>query len=54
MKLTLQILIEIANCINKCISTKSFPDELKVADVIPVLKEDQNNKTNYRLLVYYL
>ena len=42
-------LIPITNCINQCISTKSFPDELKVADVVPVFKkEDPNNKANYR------
>ena len=44
-----EILIPITNCINKCISIKSFPDELKVADVIPVFKkEDPNNKASYR------
>ena len=44
-----EILIPITNCINKCISMRSFPDELKVADVIPVFrKEDPNNKANYR------
>ena len=44
-----EMLIPIANCINKCISIKSFSDELKVADVIPVFKkEDPNNKANYR------
>ena len=44
-----EILIPITNCINKCISIKSFPDDLKVADVIPVFKkEDPNNKANYR------
>ena len=44
-----EILIPITNCINKCISIKSFPDELTVADVIPVFKkEDPNNKANYR------
>ena len=44
-----EILIPITNCINKCISIKSFPDEFKVADVIPVFKkEDRNNKANYR------
>ena len=44
-----EILIPITNCINKCISTKLFPDELKVADIIPVFKtEDPNNKVNYR------
>ena len=58
MKLTLRkvqakisknkILIPITNCINKCISTKSNPDELKVADVMPVFKKDDpNNKANY-------
>ena len=42
-------MIPITNCINKCISTKSLPDELKVADAIPVFKkEDPNNKANYR------
>ena len=45
-------MIPITNCINKCISIKSFPDELKVADVIPVFKkEDPNNKANYRLII---
>ena len=44
-----EILIPITNFINKCISIKSFPDELKVADVIPASKkEDPNNKANYR------
>ena len=44
-----EILIPITNCINKCISIKSFPDELKIADVIPVFKkEDPDNKANYR------
>ena len=44
-----EILIPITNCINKCILKKSFPDELKVADVIPVFKkEDPNKKANYR------
>ena len=42
-------LITITNCINKCISIKSFPDELKVTDVILVSKtEDPNNKAKYR------
>ena len=44
-----ETLIPITNCINKCISIKPFPDELKVADVIPVFKkEDPNNNANYR------
>ena len=43
-----EILIRITNCINKCISIKSLPNELKVADVIPVFKEeDPYNKANY-------
>ena len=42
-------MILITNCIDKCISIKSFPDELKVSGVIPVFKkEDPNNKANYR------
>ena len=44
-----EILIPITNYINECISIKSFPDALKVADVMPVFKkEDPNNKANYR------
>ena len=44
-----EILIAITKCISKCISIKSFRDELHVADVIPVFKkEDPNNKANYR------
>ena len=47
-----EILIPITNCINKCISTKSFPDELKVADFIPVFKKkDPNKKANYRPII---
>ena len=42
-------MIPIKNCINKCVPTKSFLDELKVANVISVFKkEDPNNKANYR------
>ena len=42
-------MIPIKNCINKCVSTKSFLDELKVANVISVFKkEDPNNKATYR------
>ena len=44
-----EILIPITNCINHCISTNTFPDELKIADIIPVFKkQDENNKANYR------
>ena len=39
----------IANCINSSISTGTFPDELKIADVVAAFKkEDQNDKTNYK------
>ena len=39
----------IINCINSSISIGTFPDELKIADTVPVFKkEDQNDKTNYR------
>ena len=39
----------IRNCINSSISTGTFPDELKIADIVPVFKkEDQNDETNYR------
>ena len=44
-----EILIPITNCINKCISIKYLPDELKVSDVTPVFKKgDPNSKANYR------
>ena len=44
-----EILIPITNCINKCISIKSFPDESKIVEVIPVFKKEApNNKANYR------
>ena len=37
------------NCINSSISTITFPDELKISNIVPVFKkEDQNDKTNYR------
>ena len=36
-------------CINSFISAGTFPDKLKIADMVPVFKkEDQNDKTNYR------
>ena len=39
----------IRNCINSSISTGTFPDELKRADIVLFFKkEDQNDKTNYR------
>ena len=39
----------IRNCINSSTSTGTFPDELKIDDIVPVFKkEDQNDKNNYR------
>ena len=44
-----EIPVPITNCKNSSISTDTFPDELKIAGIVPVFKkEDQNNKTNYR------
>ena len=34
---------------NSSISTDTFPDELKIVNIVPAFKkEDQNDKTNYR------
>ena len=45
----------IRNCINNSISTFSFPEELKIADIVPVFKkEDPNDKTNYDQLAFCL
>ena len=39
----------IRNCINSSIITGTFSDELKIADIVPVFKkDDQNDKTNCR------
>ena len=39
----------IRNCINSSISTGTFPDELKIADIVLLFKkEDPNDKANYR------
>ena len=49
IKLVKKNLIPITNCINKCNSIKYFPDESKVAGVIPEFKkEDPNDKECYR------
>ena len=41
----------ITNCINSSTATDTFPDELKIADIVPVfIKEDQNDKTNFRAI----
>ena len=45
----------ITNCVNKGILTKSFPDVLKVANVIPVFKKKiQITKQIISQSVYYL
>ena len=39
----------ITNCINDSIISDIFPRELKLADIVPTFKkEDQNDKANYR------
>ena len=39
----------ITNYLNSSKSTDIFPDELKIADIVPVFKtEDQNDKTNFK------
>ena len=44
-----QICKNLTNCINECIKQNKFPNELKIADVTPILKkEDPLDKTNYR------
>ena len=37
----------ITNCMNKCMSSSTFPDVLKIPDIIPVYKkQDMSDKTN--------
>ena len=44
-----ELIVTITNCVNKCISLSTFPDDLKTADVMPVSKKpDVGNKTNYQ------
>ena len=44
-----QICKNLTNCINGCIKQNKFPNELKIADITPILKkEDPLDKTNYR------
>ena len=43
------LLVPFTNCIDRCISTNSFPDELKIGDVVSVFrKQDKKHKSNYR------
>ena len=34
-----ELIVPIKSCINKCISSRNFPNELIVADIIPVYKK---------------
>ena len=44
----------IHSLINKCIDTCTFPNALKLADVVPIFKKnDMLNKMNYRPKVFY-
>ena len=44
-----QICKDLANCINECIKQNKFPNKLKIADITPTFKkDDQLDKTNYR------
>ena len=44
-----ELTVPIASGINKCISSSTFPDELKISDIISVYKkQDMSDKTNYR------
>ena len=44
-----ELTIPITNCINKCISSSTFPDELKIGNIILVYrKKNVNDKTNHR------
>ena len=39
----------LTSCFNSCIASQSFPDELKLADIVPVhKKDDTTSKLNYR------
>ena len=33
-----EIIVPIINCINKCISSSTSPDKLKIADIVPAYK----------------
>ena len=44
-----KLTVPITNCINKCISSSNFSDELKISDITSVYKkQDVSDKTNYR------
>ena len=33
---------------NQCVSTRSYPDAMKVVKVIPIFKKDREKTTNYK------
>lgn len=44
-----QVSVPLTDCFNSCISDGVFPDELKLATIIPVYKkDDESDKENYR------
>ena len=44
----------ISNCINSSISTDTFPDEFKIANIVPVFKKKyQIDKTTIEQLAFY-
>ena len=44
-----ELTVTLTNCINKCISLTFFPDELKIADIMPFYKKQNvSDKTDYR------
>ena len=49
-----ELTIPITNCINKCISSSTFPDELKIGNIILVYRKKMwMIKQTIDLLIYY-
>ena len=43
---------DLANCIHECIKESKFPNKLKIADITPIFKkQDQLDKTSYRPII---
>ena len=50
-----ELTVSITNCTNNCISSRTFPDEHEIADIIPVYKkEDLSDKTTHQSVYYQL
>ena len=46
-----EVIVAISNCINKCVSSSTFPDVLKITHIEPVYKsQDFKRKTTYQLI----